>query len=303
MEPEPLSVPVKGGRLAAFRYRSSAGESNAPVALAVHGITSNSRAWAPVARALGDRAQLVAVDLRGRGDSRDLPPPYGLDTHVDDLLALADQLDLERLVLTGHSLGAYVAARLAERHPNRVSALVLVDGGLPVPGSQGVEPMVFAQALLGPALARLELSFDSLDAYADWWSCHPALCDGQAGAADIRAYAAHDLTGRPPALRPSVAAAAVRADVEDLVGLAGSAYELTVPTSMLVAPRGLQNDADHPMQPLELAEAWAAQDPERRRVSLVADVNHYTITLGKGATDVAEVIAATRGRACGRGRP
>lgn len=290
---------VDGGHLAACRYRSAGQPDTVPVVLAAHGVTSNCRAWTPVARALETRAQLVAVDLRGRGSSRDLPPPYGLDAHVRDLLALADRLGLERILLTGHSLGAYVVARLAERHPDRVNALVLVDGGLPIPGSQGTDPQTFAKALLGPALARLDLTFPSVDAYSEWWSEHLALRDGQARDDDIRVYAEQDLVGEPPELRPSVVAAAVAADAQDLVTLAGSAYGLQVPAMLLVAPRGLQNEPDRPMQPLQLAEDWAALDPERRHVRLVDDVNHYTITLGKGAPAVAEAIAAYAQRAGG----
>lgn len=294
MELEPLSVPVPGGRLAAVRYRSPTRPrppaSAAPVVVAAHGITSSSRAWVAVARALGESAQLLAVDLRGRGESRALPPPYGLDAHVDDLLALADHLGLSRLLLVGHSLGAYAVARLGELHPDRVAATVLVDGGLPIPGSQGSDPQAFTQALLGPALARLELTFPSRDAYVEWWSEHPALNRGQVRREDIRLYAEHDLVGEPPGLRPGLSAEAIRADAEDLVRLAGSATHSRVPATLLVAPRGLQNDPDRPMQPLALAEAWAAGAPARRRARLVDDVNHYTITLGQGAPEVAAAI-------------
>lgn len=287
MDAKPFSVPVDGGQLAALRYLSAA---SAPVVVAVHGITSNGRSWGPVARVLRSRAELVAVDLRGRGGSRELPEPYGIDQHVADLVAVADHLELDRSVFVGHSLGAYIVARLAEHHPERTEAVVLVDGGLPVPGSQGADPHQFTEALLGPALARFALSFPDLDAYVQWWSEHPAFSHGQAESGDIRAYAEPDLVGQAPELRPSVATAAVRTDAEDLVTLAGSASRVQVPATLLVAPRGLQNQPDRPMQPLELAEAWAAQDP-RRQARLVDDVNHYTITLGRGAPAVADAIA------------
>jgi hypothetical protein len=58
---------------------------------------------------------------------------------------------------------------------------------------------------------------------------------------------------------------------------------------LLVAPRGLQ-DNPQPMQPLALAEAWAAAAPEQRGVVLVPDTNHYTIVLGPGAGAVAQAI-------------
>ena len=129
-------MPVRGGTLAAYRLVPDGNDR--PTVLAIHGIVSNSRVWLAVARALGERASLVAVDLRGRGASSQLPPPYGVDVHVADCLAALDQLGLERAVVAGHSLGAYITAILAAEHPDRVQEAVLVDGGLPVPGTEAV---------------------------------------------------------------------------------------------------------------------------------------------------------------------
>ena len=86
--------------------------------LAIHGITSTSRTWLATARALGDRATLLAVDLRGRGRSIELPPAVGLDAHVRDMVAVLDAIGQTRAVVVGHSLGAYIATRLAPRIPS-----------------------------------------------------------------------------------------------------------------------------------------------------------------------------------------
>jgi pimeloyl-ACP methyl ester carboxylesterase len=285
-----LDVDVAGGRLAAFRL--GAERASAPLMLAVHGITANSRAWLPVARALDGRASVVAVDLRGRAASNGLPGPYGMAAHVNDLIAVLDHLDSERAVVVGHSMGAYVAARFGADHPQRVHTLVLVEGGLTVPGSENIDPQTFADALLGPAIARLRLTFPTRQAYRGWWREHPAFADSDVADEDLVAYADHDLTGSEPQLRSSVAEAAVRADVGELAEMGRPAHRLEIRTRMLVAPRGLQNDP-HPMQPLELAQAWAQEDPRRRHASLVPDVNHYTITMGTaGAAAVAETVAA-----------
>jgi lipase len=286
----PLSVSVDGGQLAAFRF-GPGGPGDAQV-IAVHGITSSSRAWLAVARALAGRATLVAPDLRGRGASHTLPPPYGTAAYVADLVALLDQLELARAVLVGHSLGAYIVSRLAVKHPDRVSALVLVDGGLPIPGAEGVDPQQFADALLGPALARLRLRFASVEAYRDWWRAHPAIAAGDVAEADLIAYADYDLIGEAPALRSAVLETAVRADVTEL-GEAGQwAPRLAVPATLLCAPRGMIDDLN-PMQPMAQADRWAAERPERR-ARMIDDVNHYTITLGAaGAAAVAETIAST----------
>jgi pimeloyl-ACP methyl ester carboxylesterase len=284
-----LDVDVPGGRLAAFRF--GAARADAPAVLAVHGITANSHAWRPVARALGDRAALIAPDLRGRARSSELPGPYGMAAYVADLLALLDRLDLQRSVVVGHSLGAYAVARLAADHPARVRAAVLVDGGLTIPGIEDVDPQAFIEAFLGPAVARLRMRFKSHDAYHDWWRAHPAMAGSDVADADLVAYADHDLVGEAPELHSSVSQETVRADAAELFEIGAAAHRMRVRASLLCAPRGLQNDPN-PMQPLPLAREWAEEAPEQRRALLVDGVNHYTITLGAaGAAAVADVIA------------
>ncbi|MGO9749973.1 MAG: alpha/beta fold hydrolase [Solirubrobacteraceae bacterium] len=289
-------VPVDGGNLSVFRLGGAA--AAAPTVVAVHGITSSSRAWLAVARALNGRTALEAVDLRGRAASSVLPAPYGFAAHCADLLAVLDALGLERAVLAGHSLGAYVVARFAVEHPERVRSLVLLDGGLALPGTEGVDPQALAAAVLGPALARLSMRFESREQYREWWRAHPALAaglaDGDIEDADVAVYADHDLAGKPPALRSSVNEQAVQADVLDLLATA-YAHRLRVTARLLCAPRGLTDDPN-PMQPFALAQAWATADPRRRSVALVSGVNHYTLTMGaRGAAAVAHVIAIAAG--------
>jgi len=283
-----FDIPVAGGTLALFRLDDGPGTAE-PV-IAVHGITANSRAWLPVARALEGRAALLAVDLRGRGASSSLPPPYGMEAYARDLLAVLDACGLERAVLVGHSLGAYVVARLAADRPERVRAAVLVDGGLTSPGLEEVDPEPFLAAFLGPALARLELTFADREAYHDWWRAHPALAGSDVTNSDLIAYADHDLGGSAPELRSTVAREAVRADAHELFEMGQPAHRLTVPVEMLRAPRGLQNEPT-PMIAADLAAAWAQEVPDQRRVSEVPDVNHYTIVMGRsGARAVAQAI-------------
>jgi len=291
-----IDVPVAGGELAVYRFGSTRGGwGQSPCVLAVHGITATSFAWLAVAAALADDVSLIAVDLRGRGDSRALPGPFGLDAHVEDLVAVLDATSLQRPVVLGHSMGSYVAARLAARHPDRVSRLVLVDGGLTIEGSADVDPEPFMRAFLGPALARLEMTFDDLDAYVAWWAEHPAVKGSDIDPAVLRRYVEHDLVGEPPALRSSVNPDVLLPDGGDVLRCE-DAHQLTLPAVLLCAPRGMVNDPN-PMQPLELVRAWASEDPGRRRALQVPNVNHYSIALGAaGAAAVAaEVRAAVAG--------
>jgi pimeloyl-ACP methyl ester carboxylesterase len=290
---ERVDVPVEGGSLAA--YRLGAAGPGAPVILAIHGITSTSRTWLATARALGDRATLLAVDLRGRGRSSELPAPYGLEVHARDMLAVLDAAGLERAVVAGHSLGAYIAARLAVRHPERIERLVLVDGGLTIPESVGAgDPAQFVGQFLGPTFKRLEMTFPDVPSYQAWWAAHPAVVGSDVDAADLAEYAAYDLTGEPPRLHSAITAQVVHDDGLDLFA-DPDAPRLTVPAVFLCAPRGMVDDPN-PMQPLADVRAWAAADPARRLAVEVPDTNHYTIAWGvHGADAVAEAIAAAAG--------
>nr|MDQ2897560.1 alpha/beta hydrolase [Actinomycetota bacterium] len=256
-------------------------------------ITASSQTWAAVSRALAGRVSLAAVDLRGRGDSGELPPPFGIDAHVRDMIAVLDALDLERALVVGHSLGAYIAAALAAAHPERVTGLVLVDGGLTIPGSEHADPDAFIDRFLAAALTRLRMSFADRQAYRAWWSEHPAIAGADVAAEDLARYADHDLAGTPPQMRSRVNPEVVRPDGSDLLSRPG-ARAVTGPATLLCAERGMVDDP-HPMQPLALVQEWAAADPEHRRAVPVAGVNHYTITLGaRGATAVtAEILRAT----------
>ena len=284
-----LDVPVQGGTLATFRL-GDAPDGAAPV-VAIHGITANSREWLAVARALEGRAALLAPDLRGRAASNRLPAPYGMGAYARDTLAVLDHLGLERAVLVGHSLGAYAVARFAADHPERVRAVLLVDGGLTAPVPEGVDPQAIAAAVLGPALARLRLTFDTPEAYHDWWRAHPAFANAaDVVAQDLIDYADHDLVGEPPELRSSVGEDVVRSDAGELLEMGQPALALEVPAELLCAERGMVDDPN-PIQPPALARAWADAAPNLRRTARVPGVNHYTLVMGAaGASAVAHAI-------------
>lgn len=130
-------VPVRGGELAVGVWNAHAPEAR--TVLAIHGISASHRAWSLVAQSLPG-VRVIAPDLRGRGHSNRLPPPWGIREHADDLVRVLDRFEVDRAVLLGHSMGGFVAVRVAAQHPDRVRALVLVDGGLPLPGPEGAPP-------------------------------------------------------------------------------------------------------------------------------------------------------------------
>src|SRR5215208_7854607 len=96
----------------------------------VHGLSSNARLWDAVARVLFAAGHDVyAVDLRSHGQSDGAAEGHDTATAASDVAAVIATLGLSAAVVAGQSWGGNVVARLAARHPDRVAALALVDGG------------------------------------------------------------------------------------------------------------------------------------------------------------------------------
>jgi pimeloyl-ACP methyl ester carboxylesterase len=281
------TVPVVGGELTVGVWGDEG-----PLVVLIHGITSSHRAFGLVGPGLAGRHRVVGVDLRGRGGSRELSPPYGMSAHAADVAAVIEAYGGGPAVVVGHSMGGFVAVELARHYPMLVERLVLVDGGAPLPLPSGVDPSAGDAAVadaiaatLGPAYARLEMTFPSRAAYRDYWRAHPAFADWSGV---IEAYVDYDLVGEPPALRPAGQLAAALRDARDLY-----AYDdvvpaaLGVPAVFLRAERGLL-DEPTPLYPAGAASHWL---PGVVEVD-VPGVNHYTITLG--ARGALAVVGAAR---------
>ena len=276
-------VPVGGGTLHVAQAGPPPDEAEA-VVLAVHGVTSSLMAFRRVARELGAAAPgacLLVPDLRGRGRSCSLPGPFGVSAHLTDLVAVLDHAGVERAVLTGHSMGAYIAARLAAEHPRRVSALVMLDGGLsiPVPADQTAGEVL--EQVLEQAVVRLRMTFSCVDEYVALWRQHPALLSEWND--DVDAYARYELAVEPDHVRCIVSEDAVVADCTDLVldrATTAAAELVRAPMHLVRAARSLFDDED-PLLPQPLVDAFRLRHPDLR-LEDVAGVNHYTLLLGSG---------------------
>jgi pimeloyl-ACP methyl ester carboxylesterase len=261
---------VPGGRLRIARFGTGA-----RLIVAVHGITASLMSWRAVAEALPPEWTLVAMDLRGRGHSAGLPGPYGLDRHAEDVARVAEHVGAdETSVLAGHSMGAYVAALHA---PERVySKVVLIDGGLPLPLPPGLDLDAVLQASLGPAIARLDLTYADVAAYVDYFKAHPALTDWSPA---IEEYVRYDAVQTPEGVRSRAQAEAVRVDGRWLLTgaetVADALKRITYPIRLIRAPRGLLNQPVG-MLPEEVVATWKAQLPAIDD-ELVDDCNHYTL--------------------------
>lgn len=282
-------VEVRGGTLRVGIWEPATRAADAPVVVAVHGITSSHLAWPLLADAL-PHVRIIAPDLRGRGRSNALPGPYGMAAHAADIAAVMDALDVPQAVVVGHSMGAFVALVLADRHPERVGSLVLIDGGMPLLPPEGVGPEALAQAVLGPAADRLQMEFPDRETYRQFFRDHPAFADAWTDLA--AAYVDYDLIGQEPHLRPATAVAALHEDIRELVdgdSVLRAVANLRHDVAWLVAPRGLMNEVP-PLYPDAAREHWLAQHPELE-LAEVGDVNHYTIVMHeRGIRAVAPVV-------------
>ena len=130
--PTTHSIPVDGGLLNVGVW--SGGER---VVLAIHGGTSSHAVWSTIVEQLAGATTVIAPDFRGAAGSEDVGPPYGLRAHADDMRRVLDHFDVDRAVITGWSLGGFIAANAAVALGDRAAAVVLVDGGIPLPLPDG----------------------------------------------------------------------------------------------------------------------------------------------------------------------
>jgi len=126
-------------------YIDDGGNDSVPVVF-VHSLAGNTQQWSAQLSHLRTTRRAIALDFRGHGQS--LPPAngdYAIDSMAQDIQMAIDQLDVERFILVGHSMGGSVAGAYAGAYPERVAGLLLVDPS----GDSTQMPFEEIQQLLG----------------------------------------------------------------------------------------------------------------------------------------------------------
>jgi 2-hydroxy-6-oxonona-2,4-dienedioate hydrolase len=125
-------VPISQRWVDAGGIRTRLLESGRPedeLVLFLHGTGGHAEAYIRNLGPHGESRRAIAMDLIGHGFSQLATEPLEIPHYVDHVIGLLDHLSVERAVISGESLGGWVAARLALDHPERVSRLVLNTTG------------------------------------------------------------------------------------------------------------------------------------------------------------------------------
>jgi pimeloyl-ACP methyl ester carboxylesterase len=131
-EPRDRYVNANGLRLHYLDW----GQESAPPLVLIHHVNTNGHTWDRFARSMSDKYRVIAVDMRGHGDSGwSKEGKYTTEDYASDIAALVDSLKLSRVVVLGGSTGGRVALVYAALNPEEVAAVIMEDVGAVRPAS------------------------------------------------------------------------------------------------------------------------------------------------------------------------
>jgi len=127
VQPRDHFISINGLRLHYLEW----GDATSPRVILLHGGSAHAHWWDHFAASIADTYRVLALDLRGHGDSQHPDPPaYQVDDYVRDLAGFIAALRVDGVHLVGHSLGAMIATAFGGQHPQQLRSLVIVDSQL-----------------------------------------------------------------------------------------------------------------------------------------------------------------------------
>jgi pimeloyl-ACP methyl ester carboxylesterase len=265
--PEPIMIKAKGDGVG---IQLAVWEGKGKEILCVHGITANCRCWDVIASSLAPRHKIIAMDLRGRGLSDSPSSGYSVENHCRDILALMDDKGLDRPVLMGHSLGAFISLVFAAKHPSRVDRLILVDGG----GKLSEAQMNKVFAGIKPSLDRLGKVFPDFESYKSLLKQAPFLHPWNSFFETYFRYEVEDVDG---GVRSRVHPKHIEEEAGNLRKMDASLFygKVKAPTLILRATKGMLTEDDLVL-PADVAERMVREIPNAKKVD-VEGTQHYSI--------------------------
>lgn len=264
---EPTMKRVKGDGL---KIQLAQWDGAGKVVLCVHGITANCRCWDVVAASLSPRHRVVAMDLRGRGGSDKPPSGYSLEHHMRDIHHIIGEIGADRVVLMGHSLGAFISLAFSARHPDLVDRLVLFDGG----GKLSEKQMNNVFKGIQPALDRLGKVFPSADAYIEAMKQAPYI---HPWSPVIDTYYRYEIQPVPGGVQTNIDPAHIQEEAANVRKVEPDTLyaKVTCPVLILRATQGLLSQEDL-LLPEEVVARMVEEIPHATRVDLEG-LNHYGV--------------------------
>jgi pimeloyl-ACP methyl ester carboxylesterase len=234
---------------------------------------------------------MVGLDLRGRGDSeKPTSGSYGLDKHAEDAIRTLDYLGVERGVLVGHSMGAFVALQAALLYPDRIRALVLLDGGWPRPEEPDEAEEAAIQEGLARAFRRLDMVFETPKDYLDFWFPGQNLTLEDLPS-DLANYYLYDLEPVDGGYTPKASREAAEEDAASVSSESPTAAVLGgigCPVALVRAAEGFFPGSE-PLISDEARDAMAGALDLRLERRLTG-ANHYTMLFFESARQIASTI-------------
>jgi pimeloyl-ACP methyl ester carboxylesterase len=267
MMAQPKMKKVKGDGAA---IQLAVWEGSGKTILCVHGITSNCRCWDVLASTLSPKHRVLAMDLRGRGGSDKPESGYSLERHIEDIRSLMDDLGIEKVVLMGHSLGAFISLAFGAKYPERLDRMILVDGG----GALSKDQLDKVFQGIKPALDRLGKIFPSSDAYLDIMKQAPYI---QPWSPTIETYYRYELEKANGGVRVNIRPEHIQEEAQNMRKVPTDSFYplINCKTLILRATKGLLSQDDI-LLPEDVVKRMLKEIPNARRVDVVG-TNHYGI--------------------------